>query len=69
MPTDSIIIIDVNKYGLVNRQTVEPGALTLPLIDGTCADRITIRPDWPALSDPRFSAYLRAWHAAHNPGC
>jgi hypothetical protein len=70
-----IRIIIIDELGRVTADEPTTDKITLPIVGdviadtGVLADRITMRPDWPALNDPRFGEWLRAWHAANNPRC
>jgi hypothetical protein len=62
-------IIDIDdEAGLLDRVEFDPDSLPaqLPLFPSAESDLIYIRPDWPAIGDPRFADRLRAWHAAQN---
>jgi hypothetical protein len=62
-----IIIIDERGRVTADEQTTDK--ITLPIVGDVLADRVTMRPDWPALNDPCFDTKLRAWHAANNSRC
>lgn len=61
-----IEIVTIDEHGNAS-YTIPYSELVLPIAHGAIADHIFMRPDIPQLGTPEFDAWLRAWHAAHNP--
>jgi len=65
----SIPILSIDEQGRIyaDVDAAPSSMVTLPVVDGVLADRITILPNIPRVGTPAFDAWLRGWHMVNNP--